>query len=127
MAEGFAAEIEHTSIDYNEFTHNLAVQLVNKSLPFVQAEVQNVLKAHRITGETEASIQVRPVSQTEQTTFGVRGEVYTDVIWGPVLEYTAVPFMRLGARKARKRIRPLVKQIFGDNIKGVIRMRRRRK
>ena len=127
MAEGFGAEVEHYAVDYDKFFNGMGEELVNRSLPFVQESVKKVLASHRITGETEASIRIRKVANTKQTGFGVRGEVYTDVEWAAVLEYTAVPFLRLGARKSRKDIRPLVKQIFGDEIRGMTRLKRRRK
>jgi len=121
------AEVIHESIDYDALLNRLAKELVNQSLPLVQGEVMNVLRPHRITGETEASIQTRPVSQTKQPKEGAAGEVYTQIEHAVVLEYTAVPFMRLGARKARRLVRELIKPIFGDLMRGSIGLRRRRR
>jgi len=137
-------EIVHESIDYDELFSRLSKELVNQSLPIVQAEVMGVLRPHRITGETEASIKTRPVSETKQSfrifaegegdskrfvkeQKGQAGEVYTDVVWAPILEYTAVPFMRLGALLARKKARALIKPIFGKTMRGVISMKKRRR
>jgi hypothetical protein len=137
-------EIVHESIDYDELFARLSKELVNQSLPYVQAEVMGVLQPHRITGETEASIKIRPVSGTQQSfrifaegegdskrfvkeQKGQAGEVYTAVEWAHVLEYTAVPFMRLGAQRAKKKVRALIKPIFGKTMRGVISMKKRRR
>lgn len=119
--------VQENIVDYDKLLKELSVQLVNQSLPVVQGEVQGVLRPHFITGETEGSIQVRPVSQTQQPREGAAGEVYTNIEHAEVLEYTAVPFMRLGARRARKLVRALIKPIFGEAMRGAISLRKRRK
>ena len=119
------AVITHESIDYDKFIDRLTERLVNESLPIVQAEAMKVLRPHYVTGETETSIHVRPVSQTRQQKKWKCGEVYTNVEWAAILEFTAVPFMRLGARRARKLVRRLIKPIFGETMRGLTRLKRR--
>ncbi len=119
------AVVTHESIDYDRMIDRLTKKLVNRALPIVQAEVVNVLRPHRITGETEQSVQIRPVSATKQRRKWTIGEVYSDAEWAPILEWLYVPFMRLGTRKARKHVRKLIKPIFGETMRGLTRLKRR--
>lgn len=121
------AEVVHESIDYDALMSQLSKKLVDESLPWVQDEVFWVLEPHRITGETGASIRTRETDAVPQPKEGAVGEVYTDVEWAEVLEYTSVPFMRLGARRARNKVRALIKPIFGDLMRGSVGLRKRRR
>ena len=120
-------EIVHESIDYDLMFNNLAKNLVDEALPIVQVEVMKVLRSHRITGETEESIKVLPVSQSPQRGRGISGFVFTRILHAAVLEFMHVPFMRLGAKRARKHLRPLVKKVFGETMRGAIRTKRKRR
>lgn len=104
---------------FDKEVNELAHSLVLEAAEIVQRESKAIMHKHRITGETEESIQTRDATKHE---YHPRAEAYTAIEHARMLEFHQVPFMRPGARRARKFIRELVKKYFHDwAMKGVVR------
>jgi fatty acid-binding protein DegV len=119
-------------MDYGGVTLSVADKITERAtkevlLPEVKRRINT------ITGETEASLIANRVGF-----FNPRGrvepmwKVFTQVLWGRVLEYAdggKNSFMRTAARSRRVKsgIRMLIKQVLGPEMKAQIRNRKRRR
>lgn len=112
------AEKSEVTGNFGEFDYEAALdafgdQLVEEALPIVRQRVANEI--HHITHDTERALE------TEKFAGWPMGKVSITVPYGVKLEFHHAPFMRPGARKARKDLRLLVKKIFGEAFKAQVR------
>lgn len=106
---------------YADSAQTVAQLIIFESADHVRKKVAKNI--HHITHETERSLEI--VDITKRPDYP-KVAVQTDVPWAIKLEFHLAPFMRPGARKARRGIRKIVRRVSGGLYKAATKLKKQR-
>ena len=102
---------------YDEATKAALSAFIQQAVPLTKTFIEKEI--HHISRETARSLWA------EQSSFK-EGKVATLIEHAKKLEYRDSPFMRPGARKAKRKFNALAKKVFGDSFRAWTRTKGKR-
>jgi hypothetical protein len=106
---------------YSEATLTVAYTVLFESAIYARRKIRNEI--HHITHETERSLEIVDITKRRDYP---KVAVQTDAAHAIKLEFHLSPFMRPGARKARRGIREIVKRVSGGTFKAATKLRKQK-
>lgn len=106
---------------YADSATTVAQMIIYESAEHVREKVAKNI--HHITHETERSLEIADLTKRADYP---KAAVQTDAPHAIKLEFHLAPFMRPGARKARRGIREIVRRVSGGLYKAATRLRQQK-